>query len=186
MSLIFPWPLLKNKAQKKNFCSCGGDLSTKRGKLASESYLGILYWRLSLKPLNHRSPWAVEAHTEVESKEKHGVWDHMPELTVASPYVASNTFTMGNPLAESTLTLSQSRLYPPVRDLGFGLWTLVSARVSFETSFDSKQPKLEPKTSFGTNRNKPFVSVVSLLYRNREFRCFDWAETNRRPTETVW
>ncbi len=31
-----------------------------------------------------------------------------------------------------------------------------------------------------------FVSVVSLLYRNREFRCFDWTETSRRPTETVW
>ncbi len=27
-----------------------------------------------------------------------------------------------------------------------------------------------------------FVSVVSLLHRNREFRCFDWTETNRRPT----
>jgi hypothetical protein len=51
----------------------------------------------------------------------------MPELTIASPYVDSNTFTMGNPLTESTLTLSQCRLYPPVRDLGFGLWTLVSA-----------------------------------------------------------
>ncbi len=30
-----------------------------------------------------------------------------------------------------------------------------------------------------------FVSVVALLYRTREFRCFDWTETNRRPT-TVW
>ncbi len=27
------------------------------------------------------------------------------------------------------------------------------------------------------------VSVVSLLYRNREFRCFDLTETNRRPAE---
>ncbi len=31
-----------------------------------------------------------------------------------------------------------------------------------------------------------FVSVVLLLYRNREFWCFDWTKTNRRPTETVW
>ena len=30
-----------------------------------------------------------------------------------------------------------------------------------------------------------FVSVVSLLYRNREFRCFNRTETNRRPTQTV-
>jgi len=29
-------------------------------------------------------------------------------------------------------------------------------------------------------------SFVSLLYRNRDVRCFDWTETNRRPTETVW
>ncbi len=37
---------------------------------------------------------------EAESKEKHGVWD---------------------PMLESTLTLCQSRFYPPVRDFGF-LW----------------------------------------------------------------
>ncbi len=29
------------------------------------------------------------------------------------------------------------------------------------------------ETSFGTIRNKMFVSVVSLLYQNSEFRCFD-------------
>jgi hypothetical protein len=53
----------------------------------------------------------------------------MPELTITSPYICPlqsrpNTFTMGlgNPMPESTLTLCQSRLYPPVRDLGFGLW----------------------------------------------------------------
>jgi hypothetical protein len=28
---------------------------------------------------------------------------------------------MGNPIPESTLTLCQSRLYPPIRDFGFGL-----------------------------------------------------------------
>jgi hypothetical protein len=62
---------------------------------------------------------------EAESKEKHGVWEPMPELTTAFSYyhfrVDSNTFTVGNPMPESTLTLCQSRLYPPVRDLGFGL-----------------------------------------------------------------
>jgi hypothetical protein len=31
---------------------------------------------------------------------------------------------MGNPMTEPTLTLCQSRLYPPVRDLGFGLCSL--------------------------------------------------------------
>ncbi len=45
---------------------------------------------------------------EAESREKHGVWDSMPELTITSPYVHSRddslTFAMGNPLPESTLT----------------------------------------------------------------------------------
>jgi hypothetical protein len=44
------------------------------------------------------------------------------ELNVNSPYVHSrvdsNTVTMGNPLPESTLTLCQNRLNPPVRDFG--------------------------------------------------------------------
>ncbi len=51
----------------------------------------------------------------------------MPELNIASPHVHSrvdsNTFAVGNPMPESTLTLSLSRLYPLVRDFGFGLWT---------------------------------------------------------------
>ncbi len=54
--------------------------------------------------------------SEAESKEKDTVllWDPMPQLTITS-----NTFTMGNPMPESTLTLCRSRT-PPVRDLGFG------------------------------------------------------------------
>ncbi len=40
---------------------------------------------------------------EAESKEKHGVWDPMPELTITSSYVdssvgSSNTFTKANPM----------------------------------------------------------------------------------------
>ncbi len=66
---------------------------------------------------------------EAESKEKHGVWDPMPELTITSFYVHSrvdsNTFTMSNPMPESTLTLWQSRLHPRVRDFGFGLKWIV-------------------------------------------------------------
>ncbi len=61
---------------------------------------------------------------EAESKEKHGVWDPMPELTKTCPYVHSrvdsNTFTMANPTPWWPI-LWQGRLYPPVRDLGFGL-----------------------------------------------------------------
>jgi hypothetical protein len=64
---------------------------------------------------------------EAESKEKHGVWDPMPGVTITSLYVHSrvdsNTFTKGNPYARVDLNLiCQSRLYSPVRDFGFGLW----------------------------------------------------------------
>jgi hypothetical protein len=45
--------------------------------------------------------------TEAESKEKHGVWDPMPELTLTSAYVDSKTMGMGNPMLESTLFSSQ-------------------------------------------------------------------------------
>ncbi len=38
----------------------------------------------------------------------------IPELTITPPFVDSHACTMGNHL---------SRLYPPVKDLGFGLWT---------------------------------------------------------------
>ncbi len=48
-----------------------------------------------------------------------------------SPYVPSrvdsNTFTMGNPMPESTLTLCL--LYPPVRDFGFSLWADIYGQV---------------------------------------------------------
>jgi hypothetical protein len=50
-----------------------------------------------------------ECPQEAESKEKHGVWDPIPEMTITSPFVHSrvdsNTFFMGNPMPESTLTL---------------------------------------------------------------------------------
>jgi hypothetical protein len=51
---------------------------------------------------------------------EYGTLYSMPELTITSPYVHfdSNTFTMGNPIPESTLTLGQSGLYVPVRDFG--------------------------------------------------------------------
>jgi hypothetical protein len=53
----------------------------------------------------------VRIHTEAESKEKHCVCDLVPELTITFPYVHSrvnsNTFTMGNPMLESSLTWPQ-------------------------------------------------------------------------------
>jgi hypothetical protein len=52
---------------------------------------------------------------------------NMPELTITSPYIDSKTFTMDIPMPESTLTLCQSRLYPPARNQEFGLWSLFKA-----------------------------------------------------------
>jgi hypothetical protein len=63
--------------------------------------------------------------SEAESNEKHGVWDPMLELTITSSFVHSrvysNTFTMGNPIPESTLksTLSPSQglwIWPQMKE----------------------------------------------------------------------
>ena len=57
-----------------------------------------------------------------ESKQKRGVWDPMPELSITSPYVHSrvdsNTFTMGIPMPESTLSPSQGLWIWP-QEFGF-------------------------------------------------------------------
>ncbi len=51
----------------------------------------------------------IPGFLEAESKEKHDVWDHIPEMNITSPYVHSrvdsNTFTMGTPMPESTFFL---------------------------------------------------------------------------------
>jgi hypothetical protein len=76
----------------------------------------------------------------------------MPELTITSPYVHSrvdyNTFTTGNPMPESTLTLCQSRPYPFARvayippSQGLWIWPLV-------TGFnDSRQPGQKDNIAF--------------------------------------
>ncbi len=57
----------------------------------------------------------VSVSSEAEFKEKHGVSrDPMPN---PNPESTTTHFTM----AESALTVCQSRPYPPVSDLGFGL-----------------------------------------------------------------
>jgi hypothetical protein len=53
--------------------------------------------------------------SEAESKEKPGVWDPMPELTMNSPYVHSES----TPTHFPSGIQCQSRLYPPVKDFGF-------------------------------------------------------------------
>jgi hypothetical protein len=56
---------------------------------------------------------------------------------------------------------------------------LTEIKVFFETSFDSKQPKLEPKIVSAQSEKKTFVSVVSLLYQNNEF----WFSIEPKQTE---
>jgi hypothetical protein len=62
---------------------------------------------------------------ESESKENHGVWDPMPEITIISPYVHSrvdsNTLTMGNPMPESTLTPMPESPMPKSFDFASGI-----------------------------------------------------------------
>jgi hypothetical protein len=73
--------------------------------------------------LRSSSPTRSSASPEAESKEKQDVWGPYAvvgnNLNVKSR-VHFNTFTMGNPMPELTLTICQSRLYRPVRDLEFG------------------------------------------------------------------
>jgi hypothetical protein len=64
---------------------------------------------------------------DTEAKEKHDVWDPMPEFTLTSPYVHhivdSNTFTMGNPMPEPNLSSSQGlRIWPLcwIREVAWG------------------------------------------------------------------
>ncbi len=58
---------------------------------------------------------------------------------------------------------------------GRGSACSVDPRVSFGTSFDWKQPKLEPKLVSALSETKLlFRLFFSLLYRNREVQCFDW------------
>ncbi len=80
-----------------------------------------------------RKNWLLPALTlflqltkaEAESKEKHGAWGPIPELTTTSPFSTQESTPthlpwVGHSMPESTLThMPQSTLYP-VRDLGFG------------------------------------------------------------------
>ncbi len=92
---------------------------------------------------------------------------------ITSPYVHSrvdsNTFTMGNPMPESTLTLCQSRLYPSVRDFGFGLCSLLCIAIHTAKCYCQKivpshwLAVTSPLEADVTKTEKGWVSVVKLL-----------------------
>ncbi len=60
----------------------------------------------------------------------------MPELIIphltSTPESTPTHLPWGNPIPESTLTLCQSRLYPPVSDFGFGLSTVWIKTISLK------------------------------------------------------
>jgi hypothetical protein len=64
--------------------------------------------------------------SEAEFKDKHGVWDPIPWLSTLfrlQDRLQHIYHGIGQPYAKVDLNPTcQGRLYPPVRDLGFGLW----------------------------------------------------------------
>jgi hypothetical protein len=133
--------------------------------------------------------------TEAEFKEKRGLWDPMPELTITSPYVHSrvdsNTFTMGNAMPESTLTLCQSRLY----HFGFGLWSdsrswqqpilgLTTERV---TKFDSRMRsslvvrRLTANAPVATVLGSIPSSVGTVESEGRQMKQFEYSLKKKSP-----
>jgi hypothetical protein len=80
----------------------------------------------------------------------------------------TNTFTMGNPMPGSTLALCQSRLYPPVRNFGFGLricalYCTVHTYFQLFSKLDSPPPSQSIFKKRKT-RNIPFFTYNFLTY----------------------
>jgi hypothetical protein len=71
-----------------------------------------LYFYVEARGRIQRKTWCVGPYAGVEYN-----------LTYVHSRVVSITFTMDNlyPMPDSTLTLCQSRLYPPIRDFAFSL-----------------------------------------------------------------
>jgi hypothetical protein len=76
----------------------------------------------------------------------------------------------------SAIRLSEASFVAPIWDIVAPYLELatIRSRVSYKTSFDSKQPKMEPKlVSTLSETRRLFRFVVSIQYRNSVFRCFD-------------
>jgi hypothetical protein len=71
--------------------------------------------------------------TEAESKEKHRVWDPYAGVDYDLHLCRLQHIYHGQPIPESTLTLCQSRLYPPVRDLDLTLVSQSTLGCAFKT-----------------------------------------------------
>ncbi len=117
--------------------------------------------------------------TWAESKEKHGVWDPMPELTITSLYAAPESTPTHLPWE----TLCQSRLYPPVRDFGFGLCLSMCVSCSVANSFQDNTARLG-KNSFIEKKIRPlcknyiltFISLIFIKIRPVFFNRFPFSK----------
>ncbi len=58
--------------------------------------------------------------------------------------------------------------------------------MTFETSFDPKQPKLEPKLVSALSETKRLFRLFRFYTETESFDVSIEIETNRRPTETDW
>ncbi len=104
---LLPWILLPNGPKDTCRGSCYQNGPT-------DSCCGS--WYPLAEAVDSATQWADV--DPAESKGKHGVWDPRPEFSITSPYVHSrvdsNTFTMGNLMPESTLSLSQGLMIGPL------------------------------------------------------------------------
>ncbi len=114
--------------------------------------------------------------TEAKSKEKHGIWDPMPEWPIISPYdhsrVDSSRFTIGdpmpcrvdlNPMPESTLSLSQGLwIWPQVIFLHALLFFLFTCNVLLDIVIERYIPELK-----GHGNEADFLGFLHKSVRHR-------------------
>jgi hypothetical protein len=114
--------------------------------------------------------------SEAESKEKHGVWNPMPELTMYSPYVHSrvdfNTFTtgIGSPYARVSLTYARVDFIPQSGSLDWALdcgltnYTAKTQYRKFETNIPKKgTARLQsPNSYIHVSVSDLYISLIGL------------------------
>jgi len=82
-------------------------------------------------------------------------------------------FTMGNPMPESALTLCQSRLYSPVRGLGFGLRLLerylTTTGIGFSSTTEMSEVKWNVRVKTKSHSLESFFYNPSDSYKKSTF-----------------
>ncbi len=99
------------------------------GQCCYDHLLSTLLWKTQLARAQAQPRSHLLCGPKAESKEKHGVWDPMPELTITSPYVHSRVDSQhiyhGQPYARVDLNpMPESYLSP---SQGLWIWPLFSS-----------------------------------------------------------